>query len=767
MKRYLEDEDETPSKETKNLISLADIPFENLQLIIQFGSDKAIFGLILTNSIFYKAFKELYQESIDQIRLWYLNGMKEKRIINSRLLKLFEHTTNSNVKDMDEFKKNFMITPKVENYFSPITLEPEPHQELEFIIKEEIFKMNQQNQSQFVFAGGYLSKILFGYKEGDFSQGFYYDLDIFFIENGMENGDEMILELFSKIQNRSSLKKRYIIIRSGNSINIKSQNRKDTQFILRKVKSIEELLIFFDLDCCRFCYDGKDVYTTKEGLRALKKNHNIVDIKLKNDLYLQRAIKYEIRGISTLFRKIHPLDHILNIDYGNEKSRHQDVLYNRYFKEDEKDEEMYAGLSNIPYERITTIYHEGKDSKGRDFFFKSTTIAKSFEEIVRLNFSPYYKERYHDNHLLKKYNLSKCYLCHEYRPISGLEEEPSSLCYSCKMDDLKIIENLEIDMLRSDMSSIVAVITGGRMKIGYTVAVKLLNAGATVVITTRFPSDALERFRSEKNYDKFMLRLVIYPLNLIGVQSIIDFTKYIKQRFKRIHILINNAAQTIRRPLYYYKKWIEKEHQRLIEYVKPKNPIIVIEPLKSTLDHMYQRLTDEDKLFKIDEINLEKNNKFGEPIDSRDKNSWNLPMGNITEQEYLEVQMINNIAPSLLCSHLMDALKVTKDDLNPSYIINVASHEGQFNTTGKTDFHIHNNISKAGLNMLTRSSSNYFSKNGIKMYSVDTGWISSGIETFKEPPLSLDDGAYRILHPIFTNMKEIGILLKDYKKVDW
>ena len=39
--------------------------------------------------------------------------------------------------------------------------------------------------------------------------------------------------------------------------------------------------------------------------------------------------------------------------------------------------------------------------------------------------------------------------------------------------------------------------TGGRVKIGYFAALKLLRAGATVTVTSRFPRDAAARFSNE------------------------------------------------------------------------------------------------------------------------------------------------------------------------------------------------------------------------------------------------------------------------------
>ena len=141
--------------------------------------------------------------------------------------------------------------------------------------------------------------------------------------------------------------------------------------------------------------------------------------------------------------------------------------------------------------------------------------------------------------------------------------------------------------------------------------------------------------------------------------------------------------------------------------------------------------------------------------------------------------MINAVAPAIMLSQLAPLLtpqwSADNDQIDAidalsmghSFVVNVTSHEGQFCTSGKTDHHIHTNISKACLNMLTRTSSHYYAKMGILINSVDTGWVSSALPTFKEPPLTLQDATKRILHPILIGSFEYGKLYKNYKVVDW
>jgi len=78
--------------------------------------------------------------------------------------------------------------------------------------------------------------------------------------------------------------------------------------------------------------------------------------------------------------------------------------------------------------------------------------------------------------------------------------------------------------------------------------------------------------------------------------------------------------------------------------------------------------------------------------------------------------------------------------------------------------------------MLTKTiSADLFLKN-IYVTSVDTGWVSRtrpGPDTEKTipPPLTLEDGATRVTHPILEGLKTghymYGVLLKDFKISSW
>src|SRR5262249_48042062 len=144
----------------------------------------------------------------------------------------------------------------------------------------------------------------------------------------------------------------------------------------------------------------------------------------------------------------------------------------------------------------------------------------------------------------------------------------------------------------------------------------------------------------------------------------------------------------------------------------------------------------------------------------------------------LEVHAVNSLAPFLLISRLEPLLD--RDRGRPRYVVNVTSREGQFGCVYKTGAHPHTNMSKAALNMITRTCAEKYAERGIFLNSVDTGWVSNEpphpraqemAEEGFQPPLDALDGAARVLDPVFTGVKTgrsvFGKLFKDYHETEW
>ena len=157
----------------------------------------------------------------------------------------------------------------------------------------------------------------------------------------------------------------------------------------------------------------------------------------------------------------------------------------------------------------------------------------------------------------EKKDKTKCYIC---KNVYEIMKEPSvstewyqTMCKPCA--DLCF----KMRSIRCDLSKKYAVVTGGRLKIGYEVVLKLLRDGCFVVATTRFPHDAAERYCKESDYDQWCDRLQIYSLDLLDIPSVYCFVEHLKSKLPYLDILINNAAQTISRPPDFYKHMLPTE----------------------------------------------------------------------------------------------------------------------------------------------------------------------------------------------------------------
>jgi NAD(P)-dependent dehydrogenase (short-subunit alcohol dehydrogenase family) len=166
-------------------------------------------------------------------------------------------------------------------------------------------------------------------------------------------------------------------------------------------------------------------------------------------------------------------------------------------------------------------------------------------------------------------------------------------------------------------------------------------------------------------------------------------------------------------------------------------------------------------------------------VDLRTVNSWRLTLAEVGTPEMIEVQLVNAVAPFVLCARLKPLMLRTPG--RDKHIVNVSAMEGVFSRGTKTDRHPHTNMAKAALNMLTLTSARDYVKDGIHMNAVDTGWITDEDPFLHaarkkeqlgfEPPLDIVDGAARVLDPFLdglnTGRHEHGKFFKDYKPSGW
>lgn len=367
-----------------------------------------------------------------------------------------------------------------------------------------------------------------------------------------------------------------------------------------------------------------------------------------------------------------------------------------------------------------------------------------------------------------------CYVCKT--PYTEVHFFYHFLCPQCAAF------NYAMRSLHADLKGRVALVTGGRVKIGHQLVLRLLRDGATVLVVTRFPCTAARRLESEPDSAQWMDRLRIYGLDLRDIPAVQAFAQRLLDEVPSLDILVHNAAQTIQRPPGFYKNLLAQElnPERTLsptarsKVLQPSPPTVELEAAALLAGNLADPSAP-----KVDLLPLDALHDREERVDSRDTNSWLLPLEDVSAREMLEVHMVNAVAPALLNSVLKPLL--LRSPFERRFIVNVSAMEGQF-ARHKTIYHPHTNMAKAALNMMTHTSAEGYAQDGIYMNAVDTGWVTDENPTAKRlrkqeelgffAPLDIIDGMARIYHPIAVGVENeetpfYGKFLKDYAPCKW
>lgn len=399
-------------------------------------------------------------------------------------------------------------------------------------------------------------------------------------------------------------------------------------------------------------------------------------------------------------------------------------------------------------------------------------------------------------------------------------------CYVCKADYVKVHHfydalcvpcgdyNYAKRFQTAKLDGAVALITGARLKIGQQASLMMLRAGARVLVTTRFPNDAAVRYAREPDFKDWAHRLEVHGLDLRHSPSVELFARWLSRRLPRLDFLINNAAQTVRRPVGFFSHLMGVEEAPFASLPEGAQQVLAArQECLTALGAVPQlgsgaspdvtglstwhvsagaasgvvasaklsqvRYTYEDASYGMEVFPEGKLDADLQQVDLRTMNSWRMTLDEVSTPELLEVQLVNAVAPFILAGRLRELMAKSPGD--NKHVVNVSAMEGSFSRGTKTDKHPHTNMAKAALNMMTLTSAPDYARDGILMNAVDTGWVTDEDPAQHasrkkddlgfQPPLDIVDGAARIIDPILTVAngaeRTYGKFLKDYRPTTW
>jgi NAD(P)-dependent dehydrogenase (short-subunit alcohol dehydrogenase family) len=336
-----------------------------------------------------------------------------------------------------------------------------------------------------------------------------------------------------------------------------------------------------------------------------------------------------------------------------------------------------------------------------------------------------------------------CSICRT-RFVVAVEGAPR-VCPACRAQE----DAQQSALAAIDLTGRVALVTGGRIRLGHRTALSLLRAGARVVVTSRFPHAARKRFEGAGLSAEQLARLDVFPLDLRKLDDVERFARSLDNRVPHLDIVVHNAAQTVKKPAEMYAPLA------LAEKAAAQLPAAAY--ASSTLTALSANVALDDE---------------GEPVDTREQNSWTALMDDVDKDELVEVLVVNAAAPFVLTRALLPLL--TKSPSPRRAVVCVSSREGRFHVEDKLARHPHTNMAKAALNMLVRTSGGHLAEAGISTMAVDPGWFSEqrAQRETRSLPLSLDDAAARVLSAVVRGLDAstppiAGALFKDFKVAAW
>ncbi|KAM0147830.1 hypothetical protein ACHAQE_010112 [Botrytis cinerea] len=398
----------------------------------------------------------------------------------------------------------------------------------------------------------------------------------------------------------------------------------------------------------------------------------------------------------------------------------------------------------------------------------------------------------------------KCYLCHLL--ITNPHPQYPALCKPCGSFNLASSNISLPEALNLDGKT--ALVTGGRINLGFYTALRLLRCGARVIVSSRYPRDAAVRYLAESDSEKWVKRLRVLGADFRAANDVFHLISGIKQVLRhwsvdstpRLDILINNAAQTWTDSVKEERRAIEWENQLRLE--DNNSGSLLLETnynarIRGGVQSLNLLAFDTEQK-RLNEMSTEEAGIIGrtENITSiptmmeESKTSWVQSLHEIPYEDVISAHSVNTFVPLILIRELLPLMgtsrphPVANDRLTKplAHIINVSAREGVFESTPtnrhKNGYHVHTNLTKAALNMLTETeAAAAWRDRKVAMNSVDPGYLSAAKEVIENRkrnggwdgcPIGWDDGAARVLWSVAVGESGKGAVwgrfLKDFKK---
>lgn len=691
------------------------------------------------------------------------------------------------------------------------------------------------------------------------------DLDLFFFAPSKAEGARALEETRRSLAAAMARKSPEppCIVRTPNSVTLcGAYPLRHTQLVCKLAEDISEILVFCDMHCTALLYDGNQVWGTPLALRSLELGYSFISNKQFTATVdvARRAAKYAKRGCGTLIYELCRHSPRCDVHVDSKVKRQLEMarrMASRPLRPLRWAREAAGIMGTDGYDEVHLPQGSpgdvGKYVMNQQLHQEADPMATATIQVVTCSgendwWAPLVEwRRDRAPQLRHKFGLESgeaahCYMCGSHVPADWVKpmaighaaaaptdgatttshQRRVPLCEGCVCLNARRVAD------RENLSSFTAVVTGGRCKVGYEACLSLLRCGAFVVACTRFPRCAARRFLAESDAAEWSDRLHIYGVDFSDYPSLQAFASQLASYYT-VDVLVNNAAQTIRRPPAYYRHLFEEEKGAFVNGLgisiagmaaegpvrklgtdpwaadrRPSSIRATLElaaadvqalatqavdsaPLRSAAQALVPRLPGEGgslALFPSDRLDL-----HGEPLDLRTRTSWTASLAardeasGIAPRELLEVLAVNAAAPFILLQQLVPVL--TRPGASRGrFVVNVTSAEGAFSSDGasaKGAEHPHSNMAKAALNMLTKTAAVELAGQGVYCTAVDPGWISMmrpGEPTLRGrllPPLSEADGAARVLAPVLDGVRALregrepqhGILLRNFKPAAW